>query len=96
MFEKLADRTGHMGRTTKCSIIRGDLNLPYANWNGHAEKSWETQVFLNRLAWENGYTHVVNSPTMGMLCLIFTLFVPKVRSPLAVLLMGSVTIAGYY
>jgi hypothetical protein len=63
LFEKLADRTRYMGRTTKHrSNIRGDLNLPYADWNGHAEKFRETQVFLNRLVWENSYTQVVNRP----------------------------------
>jgi hypothetical protein len=54
LLEKLADRTGYMGITTKRSIIGGDLSLPYAVWNGHAEKSSRTQVFLNRLVWENG------------------------------------------
>ena len=54
-----------MGRTTKRSIIGGDLSLPYAEWNGHAEKSRGTQVFLNRRVWENGYSQVVNSPTGG-------------------------------
>ena len=39
LLEKLADRTGYMGRTTKCRITGGDLNLPYADWNGHAENS---------------------------------------------------------
>ena len=67
LLEKLADRTGYMGRTTKRSIIGGDLNLPYADWNGHVEKSRGTQVFLNRLVWESRYTDVcvVNSPTRG-------------------------------
>ena len=37
LFEKLADRTGYMGRTTKRSIIGGDLNLTYADWKGHAK-----------------------------------------------------------
>jgi len=60
-LEKLTDRTGYMGRNTNCRIIGGDLNLPYADWNGHAEKSKGTQVFLNSLVWENGYTQVVNS-----------------------------------
>ena len=50
-----------MGRTTKCSIIGGDLILPYVDWNGHVEKVRGTQVFLNRLIWENSYTQVVNS-----------------------------------
>jgi len=42
-----------------------DLSLPYADWNGHAEKSRWTQVFLNRLVWENGYPQVAKSPTQG-------------------------------
>jgi hypothetical protein len=29
LLEKLADRTGYVGRTTKRSIIEGELNLPY-------------------------------------------------------------------
>jgi hypothetical protein len=36
-----------MGRTTKHSIIGGDLNLSYADWNGSAEKSRGTHIFLN-------------------------------------------------
>ena len=51
LFEKLADWTGHMGRTTIRSVIEGDLSLLYADWNGHAEKSTGTQVFLSRLVW---------------------------------------------
>ena len=46
MLEKLADRTGYSGRTMKRSISGGDLNLPYADWNGHTEKSSGNQVFL--------------------------------------------------
>jgi hypothetical protein len=30
LLEKLADRTGYMGRTAKRSIIEGDLNLAVA------------------------------------------------------------------
>jgi hypothetical protein len=63
LFEKLPDWAGYMGRTTKRNVIGGDLNLPYADWNGHAEKSRGNQVFLNRLVWENSYSHVANSPT---------------------------------
>ena len=77
VLEKLADRTGYMGRTTKRSIIGGDLNLPYANWNGHAEKSRGTQVFLNRLLWENGYIKLVNSPTWGDALLDVYLVLPE-------------------
>ena len=35
--------------------------MPYVDWNGHVEKVRGTQVFLNRLIWENSYTQVVNS-----------------------------------
>jgi hypothetical protein len=95
LLEKPADRTRYMGRTKKRSIIGGDLNL--FMWIGTvARKSRGTPVFLSRLVWKNGYTQVVNSPTQGMLCLTFTLSGLKVRSPLAVMFTGSVTIAGYY
>jgi len=56
LLEKLTDQTGYMGRTTKRSIIGGEFNLPYADWNGHVEKSRGTQVFLIRLVREIGYT----------------------------------------
>ena len=62
-FEKLSNRTGYVGRTTKRGTIGGDLNLLYSGWNDHAENCRGTQRFLNRLIWENGYTQVVNSPT---------------------------------
>ena len=65
VLEKLADRTGYIGGTTTGSVNGADLNLPYADWNGHAEKSRGTQVLLNRPVWENGYTKAVNSPTRG-------------------------------
>ena len=41
------------------------------------EKSSGTQVFLYRLAWENSYTHVVNSPTQGDALLDVYLVRPK-------------------
>jgi len=96
LFEKLADLTGYMRRTPKRSIIAGDLNLPYTDWNGHVEKSRGTHVFLNRLVWENSYTQVANSPTGGDAFLDVILSSLKVRSPLAVMFRGSVTIAEYY
>ena len=65
LLEKLADWTGYMGRTMKHSIIGGDLIFPYADWNGHADKSRGTQVLLNRLVWGNACTQLVNSPTQG-------------------------------
>ena len=36
VFERLAARTGYARNSTKRSIIEGDLNLPYADWNGNA------------------------------------------------------------
>jgi len=77
LFEKLADRTRYMVRTTKHSIIGGDLILPYVDWNGHMEKSRGTQVFLNTLVWENSYTQVVNSLTRGDALLDVYLVRPK-------------------
>jgi hypothetical protein len=49
----------------KHSIIGGDLNLPYADWNGNAECASRAQAFINRLAWENGYTQVADCPNLG-------------------------------
>jgi hypothetical protein len=66
-----------MGRTMKSSVFGGDLSLPYADWNGHAGKSRGTQVFLNGLAWENGYIQVVNSPTQRDALLDFYLVRPE-------------------
>jgi len=60
-----------MGRTTKRSIIGGVLNLPYADWNGHVEKSMGARLFLNRLVWENGCTQLVNSPIRGNALLVY-------------------------
>jgi hypothetical protein len=77
LFEKLADRTGCMGRTTKLSINGSDLRMPYADWNGHAEKSRGTQVFVSRLLWEIDYTEVVNSPTRGDALFDVYLFQPE-------------------
>jgi hypothetical protein len=65
VIERLAARTGYLGNSTKRSIIGGDLNLPQADWKGKAEATNETQIFLNRLVWDNGYRQVVGSPTAG-------------------------------
>jgi len=43
----------------------GDLNLPYANWNGNASGNSGTQALINSLVWKNGYSQVVDSPTRG-------------------------------
>jgi hypothetical protein len=64
-IEKLVARTGFTGNSTKRSIIGGDLNLPYVNWNGNAGGNSETQALINGLVWENSYSPVINSPTRG-------------------------------
>jgi hypothetical protein len=64
-IERLVVRTGFTGNSTKRSIIGGDLNLPYADWNGSAGCNSGTQAFINSLVWENGFTQVVDSPTRG-------------------------------
>jgi hypothetical protein len=45
-------------------ITGGDLNLPYAYWNGNAECASGAEAFINRLAWENGYTQVADCPNL--------------------------------
>ena len=94
LLENLADRTGYMGRTTQPTIIGGDLSLAYAEWNGHTEMSRRSQVFLNRLVWENGYTQAVNSPTRGDALLDVYLVRPESAFTSLVVFRGSVTIAG--
>jgi hypothetical protein len=62
-IESLVARTDYSENSTKRSIIGGDLNLPYADWNGNSECISRGQAFINRLVWENGYMQVVVSPT---------------------------------
>jgi len=64
VIERLAARTGFAGNSTKRSII-GDLNLPYADWNGNAGGNSGTQALINSLVWENSYSQVRDSPTRG-------------------------------
>ena len=49
-------------KSTK-NIIGGDLNLPYAHWNGNSGGNNGTQALINSLVWENGYSQVTDSPT---------------------------------
>jgi hypothetical protein len=65
VIERFADRTGFSGNSTKCSIIGGDLNLPYADWNENADGNSGAQALINSLVWGNGYSQVINSPTRG-------------------------------
>ena len=48
-YRKIAARTGYTGNSTKCSIIGGDLNLPYADWNGNTCGNSGTQALTNSL-----------------------------------------------
>ena len=59
---RLAAQTAYAGNSTKRSINGGDLNLPYADWNGNAGCNSGTQAFINSLVWENWFTEVVDSP----------------------------------
>jgi len=65
VIERLAARTGFPGNSTKRSIIGGDLNLPYADWNGNAGGNNGSQALINNLVWENGNSQVIDSPTRG-------------------------------
>ena len=49
----------------KRTIIGEDLNLPNVDWKGVVDVTSVTQTFINRLVWDNGYTHVVGKPTRG-------------------------------
>jgi hypothetical protein len=62
VIERLVARTVYTGNCTKCSITGGDLNLPYADWNGNAGGNSGTQAFINSLVWENVFSQVVDSP----------------------------------
>jgi hypothetical protein len=46
-MERLAARTAYTRNSTKRSIIEGDLNLPYVDWNGNAGCNNRTQAFVN-------------------------------------------------
>jgi len=87
VIERLAARTGYKGNSTKRSIIGGDLNLPCVDWNGNAGGNNGTQVLINSLVWENGYSQVVDGPTRGAALLDVFL----VRPESSVLYRGSVT-----
>jgi len=65
VLERLAAQNGFTGNSTKRSIIGGDLNLPYADWNGNAGGNSGTQAHINSLVRENGYSQVIDSPIRG-------------------------------
>jgi hypothetical protein len=64
-IDRAAARTGFTGNCTERSIIGGDLNLPYADWNGNAGGNTGTEALTNSLVWENSYSQVTDSPTRG-------------------------------
>jgi hypothetical protein len=64
VIERLAARTDYLGNSTRRSIIGEDFNFPSTNWNGNAECTSESQIFVNRLVGENEYTQVVDIPTL--------------------------------
>jgi hypothetical protein len=78
VIERLAARTGYTGNSTKHSIIGGDLNLPYADWNGNASGNSGAQALVKGLVWENGYSQVVDSPTRGDTLLDVYLVQPEI------------------
>jgi len=49
VVERLAGRTVYTGNSTKCNIIGGDLNLPYADFNGNAGGNSGTEALINSL-----------------------------------------------
>jgi hypothetical protein len=55
-IERLVARMGFTGNSKKRSIIGGDLNSQYADWNGKADGNSETQALINSFVWENGYS----------------------------------------
>jgi hypothetical protein len=67
VLERLATRANNIGNFTKCSIIAGDLNLPYADWNGNVEctTGGGGQESVNRWVGERGYTQIAKNPTRG-------------------------------
>jgi hypothetical protein len=96
LLENLADRTGYIGRSMKRSIIGSDVSLPYADWNGHAEKFKGDPGILNRLVREKECTQVINSPTRGNALLDVYLVKPESAFTSCSIVQGSVTIAEYF
>ena len=64
-IEKLLGHTSPTRNLTRRSIIRGDLNLPHADWSGDVGKESGVQALVNNLIWDNGHTQVVCKPTRG-------------------------------
>jgi hypothetical protein len=62
VIERLVARTGFTRNCTKRSMIGGDLNLHYAEWNGNAGGNGEIQALIHSLVLENCYSQVIDSP----------------------------------
>ena len=54
-FERLAARTGFLGKSTKRSIIAGDLNSPQLDWKGSAEGTSVTQICVGQRLHSGGW-----------------------------------------
>ena len=39
------------------------FKIPQVDWKGTAGSTSDTQAFINRLVWDNGYTQLVGKPT---------------------------------
>ena len=49
----------------KAQYNRGRLKLPQVDWNGNADAKNVTQVLINQLVFENGFSQVIERPTRG-------------------------------
>ena len=76
-IESLVDRTSFTSNSTKHSIIGEDLNLTYADWNGHVGGNSVTQTLINVLVWEDGYNQITDYPTRGDALVDVYLFRPE-------------------
>jgi hypothetical protein len=72
------------------------LVLTFVGRRGKTRGWHVTQILLNRLEWENGYTEVVNSPTRDDALLDVYFVGPESAFSFAVIFRGSVIIAEYY
>jgi hypothetical protein len=91
VIERLAARTEYIGNSTKRNTIGGDLNFPYADWNGNAGGNGGTQALINSLVWENGFTQIVDSPTRGDALLDVYLFRPESSLTCSGIVQGIIT-----
>jgi hypothetical protein len=63
---------------------------------GNVECANGAQAFINRIVWENSYTHVVDCLTQGDFLLDVYLVQPESSFNSCNIVQGSVTNAGYY